>query len=147
MLKPQSMQRVWLQVLREDVPEAAIALADSGAFAPEFVTDPEQVLNESPSGNYRELYNRAQSRLNKIGAAASCPLPKSSDDAPRAVTLGEMRALDERLLQFRADPPAAAELLAIGQSPHDAKIDPTELAAYATVARIIMNLSEFITKG
>ncbi|MFT5412177.1 MAG: hypothetical protein ACI9NC_004915, partial [Verrucomicrobiales bacterium] len=57
------------------------------------------------------------------------------------------RALDERMVQFKADPAAAAPLLKVGQSPHDAKIDPAELAAYATVARIIMNLSEFITKG
>jgi len=96
MLKPQLMQRVRLQVLREDVPEAAIALADSGAFAPEFVIDPDQVLNESPAENYRELYNRAWSRLNKIGAVGNCPLPKS-DEAPRAVPMEEMQVLDERL--------------------------------------------------
>lgn len=91
------MQRARLRVLREDVPEAAIALADSGAFAPEFVTDPEQLLNENPAENYRELYNRARSRLNKIGAAASCPLSGSDDEATRAVSPEEMEALDGRL--------------------------------------------------
>jgi len=102
MLKPELMQRMRLQVLREDVAEAAIALADSGAFAPEFVTDPDQVLSESPAESYRETYSRAWSRLNKIGAAAGCPLPDSAEpasaeEAPRSVPLEELQALNQQL--------------------------------------------------
>ena len=57
------------------------------------------------------------------------------------------KALDARLARFRADAIAAKKLLAVGQSAVSQDVDPAELAAYATVARIILNLSEFITKG
>ena len=57
------------------------------------------------------------------------------------------KALEDRLEYFRANPEEASKLLAIGESAIAEQIDHTELAAYATVARIILNLSEFITKG
>ena len=56
-------------------------------------------------------------------------------------------ALKQRLAHFQANPEAAKKLLAVGEAPVANEIDPAELAAYATVARIILNLSEFITKG
>ena len=56
-------------------------------------------------------------------------------------------ALRVRLLQFKTDPEGANKLLSVGQSPVATEMDSAELAAYATVARIILNLSEFITKG
>jgi hypothetical protein len=57
------------------------------------------------------------------------------------------RALHDRLVQYQSDKDAAAKLLSIGQSTPDSAIDPAELAAYATIARMLLNLSEFITKG
>ena len=56
-------------------------------------------------------------------------------------------ALDKRLAQFAADPDSAAKLLSVGQSSRDGNLDPAELAAYTTIARMMLNLSEFITKG
>lgn len=57
------------------------------------------------------------------------------------------KALKERLIQFKSDPESAAKLLSVGHSAHDAQIESAELAAYATLARMMLNLSEFITKG
>ena len=57
------------------------------------------------------------------------------------------RALETRLEYFRANPDEASKLLEIGTSPIPEQIDHAELAAYATVARILLNLSEFITKS
>ncbi|MEZ5325962.1 MAG: PSD1 and planctomycete cytochrome C domain-containing protein [Verrucomicrobiales bacterium] len=57
------------------------------------------------------------------------------------------KALNERLSQYRASEAATAKLLSVGQSPNDPAIEPAELAAYTAIARILMNLSEFITKG
>ena len=54
---------------------------------------------------------------------------------------------DRRLAHYRANPEAAKALLKAGESPVDAKLDPTELAAYTTVASMILNLDETITKG
>ena len=69
----------------------------------------------------------------------------------RPPTGGEMelfkKTLAERLAYFKTHPDAAKTLLSVGQSPLDSAIDPAELAAYATIARMMLNLSEFITKG
>jgi hypothetical protein len=51
-----------------------------------------------------------------------------------------------RLDGFRSNPEAAKKLLAIGESPRDDKLDANELAAYSTVAAMILNLDETITK-
>jgi hypothetical protein len=48
--------------------------------------------------------------------------------------------------RFRRDGKAAAGLLAVGQSPRDVGLDAAELAAWASVASMILNLDETITK-
>jgi hypothetical protein len=53
---------------------------------------------------------------------------------------------DERLAHFRSCPEKAVELLKIGKSPVDATINPEELAAYATIASVVLNLDEAVTK-
>ena len=57
-----------------------------------------------------------------------------------------LRALEARQKQFRNDPDAVQSLLAVGQSPVSNQIDPAELAAWTSVARVLLNLSEFITR-
>ena len=42
---------------------------------------------------------------------------------------------------------AAAKLLGVGESPHDPKWDPCELAAWTMVANVMLNLDETVTKG
>ncbi len=56
------------------------------------------------------------------------------------------KALSTFQARFTADPKAAADLLAIGESKLDAGIDASKLAAYAVVANMIMNLDEAVTK-
>ena len=53
---------------------------------------------------------------------------------------------ERRLAHFAANPDAAGKLLGVGESPRDPKLPPAELAAYATVASMILNLDEVITK-
>ena len=57
------------------------------------------------------------------------------------------RTLADRLEQYRTDPTAAKALLAVGASAPKATDITAERAAYTAVARVLMNLSEFITKG
>ncbi len=67
---------------------------------------------------------------------------------PQAKELATLKqALKTRLEYFQANPEDASKLLEIGKSPVPEQIDQAELAAYATVARILLNLSEFITKS
>jgi hypothetical protein len=48
--------------------------------------------------------------------------------------------------RFTADPARANELLAVGESPLDPALDPAELAAWTTVASMILNLDESLSR-
>jgi hypothetical protein len=50
------------------------------------------------------------------------------------------------LQRLRANRKAALELLSVGESPRQEKLDVSELAAYTAVAGLILNLDEAITK-
>jgi hypothetical protein len=52
----------------------------------------------------------------------------------------------KHLAQYRADRQAASELLRVGDRPAPANIDSAELAAWTSVARVILNLHETITR-
>jgi len=54
--------------------------------------------------------------------------------------------LQRNLERFRAHPEAAKQLIAVGESPADPQLDPTELAAHTLTANVILNLDETITK-
>jgi hypothetical protein len=56
-------------------------------------------------------------------------------------------AYRRRLEQYRADPAAAEALVAIGERKRNEALDVAELAAWTTVANMILNLDEMITKG
>lgn len=73
----------------------------------------------------------------------------------RAVTAREIRPYERDVLElaladagdaFKDESADAAELLATGESPVGSEIDPVELAAYTTVANILLNLDETITR-
>jgi hypothetical protein len=64
--------------------------------------------------------------------------------AAEAAVLGA--ALARRLARFRADDAAAKQLIAQGQAPMPAGLDPAELAAFTMTASTILNLDETITK-
>jgi hypothetical protein len=62
----------------------------------------------------------------------------------------ELRVLratfDRRLAHYKAKPDSATKLLSIGESPRDENLDASELAAYTTLASMVLNLDETITK-
>jgi hypothetical protein len=55
--------------------------------------------------------------------------------------------LDEMLTEYQGDEASAKRFLAVGASTIDAALPAGELAAYAALANIILNLDEVITKG
>jgi hypothetical protein len=57
------------------------------------------------------------------------------------------KILDRQLDVYRQDGDAAKKLLAVGDSPRNEKLDVAELAAWTTVASVILNLDETVTKG
>ena len=67
--------------------------------------------------------------------------------SPHAAEMTLLRgSLEYQLTRFRENPGAAEKLAKAGEAPRDAGLDVPELAAYATVAGLIMNLDEAITK-
>lgn len=68
--------------------------------------------------------------------------------SPSAKELGVLRQiLNRQLTAYKQEPDKAQKLLAVGESPRNEKLDITELAAWATVASVILNLDETVTKG
>ncbi len=57
-----------------------------------------------------------------------------------------LAGFEDQLGRFRRDPKAAGALIRAGESLPDPRLDPCELAAYTTVAQLILNLDETITK-
>jgi hypothetical protein len=53
---------------------------------------------------------------------------------------------ESRLKQYRDDEAATARVLSVGDSPLDATLNPAEFAAWTTIGRVMLNLSEFVTK-
>jgi hypothetical protein len=56
------------------------------------------------------------------------------------------RVFEKFAAEFRGNPQAAASFLEVGESPVRSGLDRVELAAYAGVASLILNMDEAITK-
>lgn len=56
------------------------------------------------------------------------------------------KTYEQQLANFRQDSKAANAFLKVGDSPLPEKTDPAELAAMTTVANVLLNLNEAITK-
>ncbi len=57
------------------------------------------------------------------------------------------KAYAESLVKYEADSDAITALFSVGLAPVDSSLDPAQVAAMTSVARMLLNLSEFITKG
>jgi hypothetical protein len=71
-------------------------------------------------------------------AAARPPSP------PKAGVL--LNSFQHYLDKYQTSPDAARKLVTVGESPLDEKLNVSELAAYTTVASLILNLDETVTK-
>ncbi len=58
-----------------------------------------------------------------------------------------VRLVQNHARQYQADPQAARELLGVGDAPVAADIEAAELAAWASVARVLLNLQETVTRS
>jgi hypothetical protein len=67
---------------------------------------------------------------------------------PKAAEVAAMLGLyNQQAVVFRLDPSGAKKLLEVGESPRDTTLDTTDLAAWTTIASVLLNLDETITKG
>lgn len=83
----------------------------------------------------------AESRIAYAFERATCRPPSERE------TEILMRVCREQMEDYRADPKAAEAYLSVGEHPLPETVDQVELAAWMTVASMILNLDETITKG
>ncbi|MBM3740877.1 MAG: DUF1553 domain-containing protein, partial [Acidobacteria bacterium] len=83
---------------------------------------------------------QADARLAHGFQLALARLPKAAES--ELLRRAYQRALD----RFQSSPASARDLLQQGESPFDAKLPEGELAAYTTVASMILNLDEMVTR-
>lgn len=93
------MKHVRLLVLTEDLPQASLALAETESFHPDTRAPTEARLAGLPGRDYRDTYNQARSRLEKIARLVP------SDGYPdltevRVVEHEELRSLNDWLGQI-----------------------------------------------
>jgi len=96
MLMPRPMKHVRLLTLTEDLPRASLTLAETESFHPDPRPPAESELVNLPGRPYRELFQQARSRLDKIARLA--PLPRDPEiDTIRVVGAEELEALNRWL--------------------------------------------------
>ena len=113
---------------RTDTPlQALVTLND-----PQFV-EAARILAQNALENNKDVFNFMAERL-----------------LARPLTSNEKKIIaanaDDLLAQYKSDPEAATQLLAVGETKPSAKIDPTKLAAFTMVANEMMNLDEVLNK-
>ena len=83
----------------------------------------------------------AGDRLNFGFRLVTARQPSASE---QAVVQGALR---KYLAKYQADPEAAKKLVAVGESPVNQQLNPSELAAYTMVASLLLNLDETLNKN
>jgi hypothetical protein len=115
-----------------NTPQAALALLNDPSFVEAARALAERTLREGGTDDGQRLtwiWRRVLSRP---------PAPSER------TLLSEL--LEKHRRDFAADRAAALQLRGVGQSAVDPTIDPGELAAWTSVARVILNLDESITR-
>jgi V/A-type H+-transporting ATPase subunit I len=96
------MKQVRLLVLTEELPRASLALAETESFHPDPRPPAESALANLPGRGYRELYQQARTRLDKIAKLA--PLPAEPEiEAVRVVGTEELTELNQWLGEVWAE--------------------------------------------
>lgn len=79
----------------------------------------------------------------RIARAFRTVLGRRPDEDEAMILLGSLARLRG---EFASDPDAAKRLLAVGESPRDTRLDPTEHAAFTAVCLAIFNLDEALSR-
>ncbi len=81
-----------------------------------------------------------EARLNELYRLTLCRSPNPIEQTTLLTLLGKSRE------RFKASPEKAHQLLSIGASKPDGKLDATELASWTTICSLVLNLDETISK-
>lgn len=96
MLRPLPMKHVRLLVLTEDLPQASLSLAETESFHADHRPPEEARLSGMPGRGYRELFQQARARLDKIGKLIELPQEPGVQEV-RVVPEAELERTNEWL--------------------------------------------------
>ena len=82
-----------------------------------------------------------EARIAYIFEMATARLPKPKEEALL------LKTFQVHYQELEANPEAAKELTAVGESPPDETLDAVEVAAWTMIANLILNLDEVLNKG
>lgn len=117
---------------RSNVPQQALALLNDPAYVEAARVLAERIIREGgnkPEARLAWVFTRALSR------------PPTPDEGKVLA-----RLLEKHAKKYAADPEAAKKLVSTGAHPVPIDLNPSELAAWTSVARVILNLHETITR-
>lgn len=118
--------------VRTNTPLQALTLMNETTFVEAARLLAERMLIEggaTPDARFKWAYRQVLSRL------------------PNATELRVLRAnLTQQLAHFRLNPREATKLLAVGEKRNRTSLPASELAAYTTMASLLLNLNEAITR-
>jgi hypothetical protein len=117
---------------RTQTPLQSLVLMNDPAFVESSRALAQRVTREEPDDPTKRLTRAFRHVLGRV--------PQPDEIA----TL--QRTYEQQLATFRSDPKAAESLLAVGEAKLAESQDKTELAAMTTVANVLLNLNETITK-
>ncbi|MEN8774874.1 MAG: DUF1553 domain-containing protein [Akkermansiaceae bacterium] len=119
----------WVGTKRTNTPLQALTLLNETAFVESARKLAERILRENAEDPVTHAFKIVTQRT---------PRP----DEKEILTSG----LQEYLAHFKANPEDAKSLATIGTSPVPRDLDPIQLAAHTTLANVLLNLDEVITK-
>jgi hypothetical protein len=92
----------------------------------------------------RTMNDAGPTPADRLEHAFRLAVSRSPNASEKQILLG---LFEEALGRFQNDAAAAVELLEVGDSPRDPKLDTAELAAWTVLASLLLNLDETITKN
>jgi hypothetical protein len=117
---------------RTNTPLQALVLLNDPTYVEAARVLAERVLREGGPGD--------AGRLTLLFRLLTAREPREAERAILARALGRLRG------QYRADRAAARKLASVGEWPRNAKLDVVEVAAYAGLATLVLNLDEVVNK-
>lgn len=101
-LRPLPMKHVRLLIITDELPQASLTLAETESFHPDSRPPEEQMLSGIPGRDYRDLYQQARARLEKIAKVVEVEETPEIDQV-RVIERDELRSANERLSQRWAE--------------------------------------------
>ncbi|MFP4279917.1 MAG: V-type ATP synthase subunit I [Halochromatium sp.] len=93
------MKHVRLLVITDDLPQASLSLAQTESFHPDTRPPEAQQLSGLPGRDYREVYQQAHARLEKIAKVVPIAAAAPDLDEVRVIEREELRAINDRLAE------------------------------------------------